>query len=115
MKKAVAIPYVIALILGIIVVGILGYWFVSQGGKTIGSGSAAECETLKFNYCKGFVQWDTKCGVIAPGITECNSCGNGKIDTPLGEECDPPNSIKDEGDCFYICQDSCKWGGEICP
>ncbi len=46
MKKAVAIPYVIALILGVIVVGILGYWFIAQGGKTIGKGKGSECDSL---------------------------------------------------------------------
>ena len=44
--KAVAIPYVIALILGVVVVALIGYWFVSQGGKTIGAGKQAECDSL---------------------------------------------------------------------
>lgn len=44
--KAVAIPYIIALVLGIFVVGLLGYWFISQGGKTIVTGSTAECDGL---------------------------------------------------------------------
>lgn len=44
--RAVAIPYVIALILGVIVVGIIGYWFVVQGGKTVGVGATAECDAL---------------------------------------------------------------------
>lgn len=44
--KAVAIPYVIALILGIVVVGVIGYWFISQGGKTVGSGTTVECDAL---------------------------------------------------------------------
>ena len=46
MKKAVAIPYVIALILGIAVIGLIGYWFISQGGKTIATGLQAECDSL---------------------------------------------------------------------
>lgn len=44
--KAVAIPYVIALVLGVIVIGLLGYWFVSQGGKAISTGTKAECDSL---------------------------------------------------------------------
>ena len=46
MKKAVAIPYVIALILGVVVVALMGYWFVAQGGKTISAGTQAECDSL---------------------------------------------------------------------
>jgi len=60
--KAVAIPYVIALVLGIVVIGLLGYWFVFQGGKTIMSGKQAECDAMKFSYCKGFRGWDRSCG-----------------------------------------------------
>jgi len=54
MRKAVAIPYVIALILGVIVIGILGYWFFTQGGKTIGAGVRVECQGKLFSYC---VSW----------------------------------------------------------
>ena len=44
--KAVAISYVIALILGVVVVALVGYWFVAQGGKTVGAGRTAECDSL---------------------------------------------------------------------
>lgn len=44
--RAVAIPYVVALTIGIVVISLIGYWVVSQGGKTIGSGSRAQCESL---------------------------------------------------------------------
>jgi len=74
MKKAVAIPYVIALILGVVVIGLLGYWFVSQGGKTVGEGDKAECQAKIFSYC---VQWqnnDKECKSNAP-VTTIEGCG----------------------------------------
>ncbi len=49
--KAVAVPYVIALVLGIIVIGLVGYWFVAQSGKTVGAGTKAECQSKVFSYC----------------------------------------------------------------
>lgn len=49
--KAVAVPYVIALILGVIAIGLLGYWFISQGGKTVSTGENTECKGKQFTYC----------------------------------------------------------------
>ena len=51
MKKAVAIPYVIALIIGVIVVTVLAYWFVSSAGKGTGVGKEAECTARKAEWC----------------------------------------------------------------
>lgn len=51
MKKAVAIPYIIALIIGVIVVAVLAYWFISSGGKGIDIGKEAECTARKTEYC----------------------------------------------------------------
>lgn len=77
MRKAVAIPYVIALILGVVVVGILGYWFVAQGGKTVGVGTTAECDSL----C---VLWRNSGFNVKPaGIDKC------------------PNNLRDSGVCAY--------------
>jgi len=58
-RKAVAIPYVIALILGLIVIAILAYWFISQSGKTTNVGTSAECQAKAFSFC---VQWQVKGG-----------------------------------------------------
>jgi len=49
--KAVAVPYVIALILGVIAIGLLGYWFISQGGRTVAAGERSECDGKQFTYC----------------------------------------------------------------
>lgn len=50
-KGALPIPYIIALILGVIVVGVLAYWFIStaiKGGKT---GESAECTAKRVEFC----------------------------------------------------------------
>lgn len=54
MKKAVAIPYVIALIFGVIVIAVLAYWLVNQSSKTTTVGSTAECQARQSTYCQ---QW----------------------------------------------------------
>lgn len=54
MRKAVAIPYVIALILGLIAIGILAYWFINQSSKTTSTGSNVECQAKIFSFCN---QW----------------------------------------------------------
>ena len=41
--RAVAVPYIIALVLGVAVIGLVGYWFISQGGKAVSTGTSAEC------------------------------------------------------------------------
>lgn len=67
MRKAVAIPYVIALVFGVIAIGVLGYWLISQSSKTIGGGITTECDAL----C---VSWRNSGFNIRPsGIDRCPS------------------------------------------
>ena len=67
-KKGIAVPYIIALILGIIVVGLIGYWLFT----TPPPGPAAECNTKAAQWCSEwagtgfrispdavFGEWDT--------------------------------------------------------
>ena len=51
MRKAVAIPYIIALIIGVIVVAVLAYWFIFSSGKGSGIGKEAECTARKTEFC----------------------------------------------------------------
>lgn len=55
-KKGVAIPYIIALILGIAVIAVLGYWFFVLGGKLGGIGVTTECRAKEVSYCQA---WET--------------------------------------------------------
>lgn len=52
--KGIAIPYVIALILGIIVVGVIGYWFFVLGGQGGGAGLETMCRAKAISYCTGW-------------------------------------------------------------
>ncbi len=78
--KGVAIPYVIALVLGVIIIGLIGYWLIFQGGKTIIVGNKAECDTMAFNYCNGFTSNfdETKCPGLKPEKDSTGKC----IETP---------------------------------
>ena len=62
MLKAVAIPYVIALILGVIAIGILAYWLINQSSKATTGGFQAQCQAKLFSFCN---QWLIKGGKTA--------------------------------------------------
>ena len=50
-KGAVPIPYIIALLLGIAVVSILGYWFFVLGGQWGVEVTLQRCNTMAMTYC----------------------------------------------------------------
>lgn len=50
-KGAVPVPYIIALILGIVVVGLLAYWFFVLGGRVGDQASETECRATENIYC----------------------------------------------------------------
>ena len=50
-KGDVPISYIIAIILGIIVVALLGYWFYTTGGKFSGTASETACRGKLLQYC----------------------------------------------------------------
>jgi len=53
-KGAVPIPYIIALLLGIAVVAILGYWFFVLGGQWGGEVSLQGCRNKALLYCQAY-------------------------------------------------------------
>jgi hypothetical protein len=66
-KGDIPIPYIVALILGIIVIGVIGYWFFVLSGKGGGTASEQFCRAKELTYCS---QW-SKCDYsTAPG-TDC--------------------------------------------
>ncbi len=50
-KGAVPIPYIIAIILGIIVVSAVGYWFIYLGHGFWGEVTVQSCNSKKQMYC----------------------------------------------------------------
>jgi hypothetical protein len=50
-KGAMPVPYIIALILGVIVVALLAYWFVTTGGRGFDVGKGAECTARVADWC----------------------------------------------------------------
>lgn len=85
MKKGIAVPYIIALILGIAVLALIGYWFFVLGGRIPGEATATWCQTKQNTWCGHWAQtagfpsegWDsyaTGCTGInypAPDETRC--------------------------------------------
>lgn len=60
MRKAVAVPYVIALILGVAVIALLGIWFVITGGRFSGQSSDTYCQGQQVEYCTKWVSSSTE-------------------------------------------------------
>ena len=57
MKGQIPVAYIVALILGVAVVALLGYWFFVQGGRFGGTVSLETCNAKKMSYCS---QWQVK-------------------------------------------------------
>jgi hypothetical protein len=55
-KGAVPVPYIIALLLGIAVVAVLGYWFFVLGGQVGGEVTLQNCKSKATIYCNS---WQT--------------------------------------------------------
>ncbi len=68
-SKAVAIPYIIALVLGIGVLGLVGYWLFGSGGKLGGEALSLQCNNQKLIFCQGG-GWKSGCGA-QPTSAEC--------------------------------------------
>ena len=116
MSKGVAIPYIIAVLLGIAVIGIIGYWFFFLGGSLGGEVSSADCQRKLVTYCSiwlgqgysgtspGVGDWDdyaigcSKIGIAAPtkgrdgSVQKCNDVlGRGEVTgggPKKGDSCD---------------------------
>ncbi len=75
-KGAVPIPYIVAIVLGIAIIGLIGYWlFVSSSklGETI---SASECQAKAYQYCSSIFKgsWDQRCTDIGIDPTPAGKC-----------------------------------------
>ncbi len=73
--KAVAVPYIIAILLGVAVIGVVGFWFVSSGGKLSSQSSGLECDTQRLIFCENG-QWDDKCGDKMPDCSQILGTGS---------------------------------------
>lgn len=56
--KGVAIPYIIALVLGLAVVAVLGYWFFVLSGRLTGAEATTPCDAKQIPYCQA---WQQRC------------------------------------------------------
>lgn len=82
MPKGVAVPYVIALILGVAVIALIGIWFVTSGGKFGGQATTTSCDNKFGVYCitnpsksyTDFTSGDTgkECAGIAGSFQTCS-------------------------------------------
>ncbi len=52
MMKAVAVPYIIAILLGVGVIGLVGYWLFISGGQFGGGAAAQQCRSDFLQTCQ---------------------------------------------------------------
>ncbi len=55
-KGAIPIPYIIAIIFGIVVIAIIGYWFFTTAGDIGSASQQADCETALFEFCISWIR-----------------------------------------------------------
>ncbi len=71
MSKGVAVPYIIALIIGVLVLGVLGYWFFSTIGKSSNVTDEAYCRGKLMQYC-GDLNTGKSPGTFSDYSKECS-------------------------------------------
>ena len=109
MQKAVAVPYVIALILGVAVVGLVGIWLVMSGGKFTGQSLESSCQSKALQICSKQITGSadltgTECAPITSKITTTckvllGTCKQTSATCNTNEEC---------------CSDSCTGSPKKC-
>ena len=77
MRKAVAVPYVIALILGVAAIALVGVWFVTSGGRFSGQAQKNQCNADTVQWC---LQWastaySTRTGETPATPPSCTTAG----------------------------------------
>jgi len=104
MRKAVAVPYVIALILGVAVIALVGIWFVMSGGKFTSGSSKTLCDNKFLQYCATNPAGDyskfktgTECANVPGTFERCNQVLSTCL--PKGSGCP-----SDTSDC---CSNAC--------
>ncbi len=54
MKAAMPVPYIIALVFGVIIIAVLGYWLYTQSSKSGSKGAIGECDAKKLLFCQAY-------------------------------------------------------------
>ena len=80
MRKGVAVGYVIALILGIVVIALIGVLLAVTGGKFSGQSAATQCNTDKIQWC---LNWGANNYVVASKPSTPSSCSTAAIPMPV--------------------------------
>ncbi len=72
MRKAVAVPYVIALILGVAVIALIGIWVVMSGGKLGKQSLETQCQAKALEIC---IKQDGTGSATLPPELKCPATG----------------------------------------
>jgi hypothetical protein len=92
-NKGIVVPYIIALILGIAVIGLLGYWFFVLGGRFGGEAHVTDCDAMMTSYCQ---EWKNACYNIENKPIQPNWEAGGC--TPPGDDASECKAVVGEAD-----------------
>jgi len=82
MKGAIPLPYIIAIIFGIIIIAIIGYWFFTTSGGVGGSSQQAACQSAALQFCLDWI----RSGSESPELRELVIAKCGPLDIPVPSE-----------------------------
>lgn len=131
--RGVAVPYIIALILGVAVIRLVGYWFTASGGKFSGQSAKTICDNKFLQWCittgrslASFIASNTECSGLV-SYQQCDNLIGGSSGGPTqcggqGQQCCPPGnrcsnsqlSCNNNGICQPTVSPSCKQEGIQC-
>ncbi len=103
--KAVAIPYVIALILGVAVIALIGIWFVTSGGKFGSQSAVTLCDNKFLAFCvtnpsgewTDFTKSESGCSGVSHSFNQCSQVfGISGGQTPKDEKA-PASTAQPQG------------------
>jgi hypothetical protein len=84
-KGSIPIPYIIAIIFGIIVIAVLAYWFFTTTGGVGTATQEAECEAALFEFCMNWIRAGEDNKPFDHKVVE--DCGPLDIGVPIYSQC----------------------------
>lgn len=97
-KGAVPIPYIIALVLGVVVIALVSYWLFMSGGEFGKAVERSSCQGKKMTYCSAWKLDGKKPG---PGTTELEFCSTAENTDSYAPECCTYYTILTEANCDF--------------
>ena len=84
-KGAIPVPYIVAILLGVVVIALIGLWFFTTTGTGSGVASEAACNAKKVAYCQELVARGTATLVSSSDVEDACEGFMGTFDDNFGD------------------------------